>query len=176
MSDGYRGIVGAVPYAFRRSDSYVFKSYAIVGTFIAIFVGLLFVLGVITLLGQDGGRGGTLSFSRSFVLLVGVLLVAPLLGPTLLVARRYRRGGGSTRQYDAAVAGGGYVFILTMYAAGVASMPDCFVLDEEQICRSPPSGLLEPVVATLYGIPEVAAPLILLAGAAFIGVLHWIYR
>ncbi|MDR5672415.1 putative membrane protein [Halalkaliarchaeum sp. AArc-CO] len=176
MEDGYRGVVGAIPFAFGQSDSYLFKSYAVVGTLVAAFIGTLFVLGVIVLLGQTGGRAGTLSFSRSFVLLVGVLLVAPLLAPTLLVARRHRRGTGHDRRYDAAMAASGYLFLLAVYAGGVASMPECFLLDGETVCRPPPEGLTAPVVATLYAVPQLLSPVFPLVAALLIGVFHRLFR
>lgn len=176
MSDGYRGVVGAVPFAFRRSDSYLFKSYALVGTLVAVFVGLLFVLGVVVLLGQSGGGTGTLSFSRSFVLLVGLLLVAPLLAPTLLVARRHRRDIATDRRYDAAMAIAGYLFLLSVYAGAVASMPECFALDDELVCRPPPQGITAPVVSVLYAVPQLASPLVPALGAITIVVIHRLFR
>lgn len=175
MSDGYRGVVGAIPYAFRHSDSYLLKSYAVVGTLFALFVGLLFALGVLVLLGQTG-RGGMLSFSRSFLLLIGVLLVAPLLAPTLLVARRHRREIDRDRRYDAAVALGGYLFLLAVYAGAVASMPECFSLDGELVCRPPAEGLAAPVVEALYAVPQVVAPVFPVVGAALIGAFHRLFR
>lgn len=176
MNDEYGGVPGAVPFAFRRSDSYLFKSYAVVGTLAAAFVGLLFVFGVVVSLGQTGGRGGMLSFSRSFVLLVGVVLVGPLLAPTLLVARRHRRGTDHDRRYDVAMAVGGYLFLIAVYAAAIASMPECFSLDGELVCRPPPDGVAAPVVAALYALPQRASPLIPVAGAVSIGALHRLFR
>lgn len=176
MTDGYRGVFGAIPYAFGRSDSYLFKSYAVVGTLVALFVGLLFALAVVVSLGEGGNRGGMLSFSRSFVLLVGVLLVGPLLAPTLFVARRHRRGTDGDRRYDAAMALGGYVFLLAVYLGAVASMPECFLLDGETVCRPPPEGLAAPLVRGLYAIPQVAAPAFPLGGAAVIVAFHRLVR
>jgi len=53
--DSYAGVFGAFPYAFRSSGSYLFKSYALVGGFLALAVALLFGLSVVVLLGATAG-------------------------------------------------------------------------------------------------------------------------
>jgi len=172
----YRGLPGAFPYAFRSSESRLFRSYvgasALVGLLVSFLLGSALVVLVANTLGT---AGGSLTLSRSFYLLVGILVVAPLVAPVLLVARRHRRGGSSAR-YDRALAAAGFLFVLSLYLGLVASMPETFVLDGEPVARPAPSGLFAPVVALLYAIPPAASPVVPAAAAALIGLAHRRYR
>lgn len=153
--DAYGGPLGAIPYALRASDSWLFRSYAVVGGLAALFVALLFAVGVIvTIANTSGASGGTFTLVRAFVMLVALAAVAPLLAPILLAARRHRRGAGD-RRYDALVAVSGYWFCLSLYLGLLASAPAAY--------RAEPGGVLAPIVEVLYGLP---AP----AGIAFPGL------
>ena len=48
--DAYGGLLGAFPYAFRSSDSLLFKSYAVLGGLAALLTALLFGLALVVLL------------------------------------------------------------------------------------------------------------------------------
>ena len=149
MADDYGGVLGAFPYAFRASDSSLFRSYVVLGGLLTVAVGLLFVTAVIVVIaGTTGGPGGTLTLSRSFFAVVGLLVVVPLVAPVLFVARRHRREGGSEGVYDAALAAAGYLFVLSLYVGLVVSVPP----DQQ----STPTGPLAPLIATLYGLPQLA--------------------
>lgn len=168
----YRGLPGAFPYAVRRSDSRLFRAYAVVGGLVAVLVAVVFCIALVVLLGDTAAAsGGTFTFVRAFFLVVGLVVVAPVVAPVLLVARRHRRGGSDCR-YDAALAVAGFAFLVALYLGLVASVPECFVIDGARECRSPPSGLFAPAVAALYAVPTVASPLLPLAGAAGIAVAH----
>ena len=52
MTDGYRGIFGAFPYAFRQSGSLLFRSYVLVGALAALAVTVLFGAGLVVLVAQ----------------------------------------------------------------------------------------------------------------------------
>jgi len=91
-----------------------------------------------------GTDSGVFSFSRAFVIFVGLLVVFPLMAPILSVARRHRRSA-STPRYDAAMGLGGYVFILSLYLALLLSIPP-----EQQ---EPVSGATAPVVQLFYDLP-----------------------
>jgi hypothetical protein len=119
--DAYGGPIGAFPYAFRASDSRLLQSYVVLGGLTAAFVAIVFTLAVVVLIGNTaGGSGGTLTLSRAFFILVGLSLVAPLLAPVLLVARRHRRAT-STARYDAALAATGYLFAVGAWAGAVVA-------------------------------------------------------
>lgn len=168
----YRGLPGAFPYAVRQSESWLFRAYAVVGGLLAALVGLGFLIALVVLLARtSGAAGGTFTFSRAFLLVVGLFVVAPVVAPVLLVARRHRLGG-SDRRYDAALAVAGFAYVLALYLGVVASMPECFVIDGQRECPSPPSGPLGPAVAALYAVPPVASPAFPLAGAAGIVLAH----
>ena len=173
MADGYRGLFGAFPYAFGESDSWLFKSYVVVGGVAAAVLALVFVLAVVVVFGRTAGmQGGSLTLSRSFVALVGLLSVLPAVAPVLLVARARRTGKLDSPRYEPLLAVGGYCFLLSLYLAAIASMPETFTLDGETVTRPPPSGAFTPIVAALYAVPPVAAPLISLVPAGFIAAVY----
>lgn len=141
----YNGLPGAFPYAFRASDSLLFKSYVPVALLLSVAITLVFTFGLITQLAETGSvRGGTFTFSRSFFLFIGLLLVAPLLAPVLSVARRHRRTASSVA-YDRALALSAFVFIGSIYLA---------------LLTSAPAELREPtqsaVVGFFYSLPPIA--------------------
>ncbi|MFB6281176.1 MAG: hypothetical protein ABEH40_04060 [Haloferacaceae archaeon] len=165
MADGYRGVVGAFPYALRTSDSWLFRSYAAVSAVVVAAVAVLFAAGVIGLIAATSGvEGGTLTLSRAFFVVVGLLVVGPVLAPTLLVARRHRRGGGGDPRYDAALALAGYAFLGSLYVGLLIASPAAF----ERI----PGGPAAPLVAALYALPRAAGLAPPLAGAAGIALAH----
>jgi hypothetical protein len=170
--DAYSGLFGAFPYAFRQTESRLCKLYValggLLGGVLAVFFGLALVVQVFNTL---SGTGGTFTFSRALFILVGLFVVGPVLAPVLLVARRHRRTGSDTR-YDRLLAAAGFLFLLSLYLSVIASIPPAFVLDGETVTRTPPSGLLAPLVALLYALPAVASPLIPAAAAATIYGAH----
>ncbi|QLG27922.1 hypothetical protein HUG10_10315 [Halorarum halophilum] len=170
----YGGVFGAFPYAFRASDSWLFRSYVVVGGAVAVLLTLVFALALVRLFGATAGA--RFSVVRAFFFLVGLAAVAPTIAPVLLVARSRRRGFSRRPGYEAGLAIAGYLFVLSLYLGLVAGMPEAFTLDGETITRPPPSGPLAPVVAFLYGLPQVVGWLIPVLGAALVGVVHWLRR
>ncbi|WP_435118436.1 hypothetical protein [Halolamina sp. C58] len=179
MADDYGGILGAFPYAFRRSDSLLFRSYVLVAGLATLLLALTCVLAIVVVFGQTAGaRGGSFTLSRSFIALLGLLAVLPIVGPVLLAARTRRRGGRLSKSYDPPanyeplLAVGGYLFLLSLYLGLIASMPETFVLDGETVTRPEPSGLFAPVLAALYALPAAASPILPLTAAAVILLIH----
>jgi hypothetical protein len=166
--EGYSGVLGTYPFAFRHSDSRLFRSYALVGGLLAALVALIFVSAFVQLVANTlGTAGGTFTFVRSFYILLGLLVVVPLMAPVLLVARRHRRTG-STLAYDRALAAGGYLFVFSLYVGGVAAAPPEL--------RDAPPAAVAPVVNVLYGLPPVAGAIPPLAALAVGYLLHRRYR
>jgi hypothetical protein len=166
--DAYGGLLGAFPYAFRASDSWLFKLYVAVGGLLAALVALLFALSLVVLIGETVGVGaGSFSFSRAFVVVLMLLVVGPLVAPTLAVARRHRRTGSSVA-YDRALAATGYGFLLASYLGLVISTP------AQQ--QAPTTGAFGPLLAWLYGLPRLAGfvPPLLVVGAMVL--LHRHFR
>lgn len=176
-ADDYRGLFGAFPYAFRRSDSRLFRLYVVAGGLLAALLGLGFGLAFVVSIAQSTGlaAGGTSSFVRTFVLMVGFLVVLPIVGPVLLVARHHRRIGSDPR-YDRAIAAAGVLYLLSLYLLVIASIPPEFVLDGELTSRPAPSGLLAPVISLLYAVPAIASPIIPAVAAALVWLVHRRYR
>lgn len=166
--EGYRGVFGTYPYAFRRSPSRLFRSYVVVGGLATALVALVFVAAFVQLVADTTGTaGGTFTFVRAFFIVVGMLVVVPLMAPVLLVARRHRRHG-STRVYDRALAAGGYLFLVALYTGLVVAAPPGL--------RDEPSGALAPLVGFLYGLPPVAGAIPPLLAVAVGYALHRRYR
>jgi hypothetical protein len=164
----YSGLPSAFPYAFRASESRLFRSYVVVGGIGSLLVVLVFAAGLVTLMGDTASvRGGTFTFSRAFFIVLMVLVFAPLVAPVLLAARHHRREG-SDRRYDRALATGGYLVFVGLYVMLVLTVPP-----EQQ---DPPSGLFRPVIALLYDLPSVAGAVPPLAAVGLLWLLHRRYR
>lgn len=174
-ADGYGGVIGAIPYAFRRSDSRLFRLYVVVSTVAVAVLTLWFLFALVVLVGRTASvQGGSLTLSRTFYILVALFVVAPLLAPTLFVARRHRRGLPVRDGYDALLAVAGFLFLASLYLGLVAAMPETWHLDGDVVHRPPPStaGAFAPVVALLYAFPSVLSPLVPLAVALTMYLTH----
>jgi len=164
----YGGVLGTYPYAFRQSRSRLFRSYVVVGGLVTALVAALFALAVVGVVATtSGGGGGTFTFVRSFVILVGFLVVFPLMAPVILVARRHRRAG-STVAYDRALAAAGYLFLASLYVGVLPTTPPEL--------RGDPPAALAAVVGTLYGLPPAAGAVPPLLAVAAGYLLHRRYR
>ena len=164
----YGGVFGAYPYAFRQSDSRLFRSYVVLGGLVTAFVVLFFITALVTLVANTVGTvGGTFTFVRAFYIVVGLAVVAPLAAPVLLVARRHRRVGGKD-DYDGAVAAGGYLFLFSLYLALVISAPPG--------ARSDPPAAIAPLVEVLYGLAPAAGAVPPLVTVVLGYLLHRHYR
>lgn len=166
--DGYSGVLGTYPYAFRQSASRLLRSYVVLGGLFTLFAAFLFGFALITTIaGTLGAGGGTFSFVRSFVLFVGTVVVVPLMAPVILVARRHRRSV-STVAYDRALAASGYLLVAAVYLMLVITAP--------AELRDAPSGATAPIVEVLYGLPPLAGVVPPLAAVVVGYLLHRRYR
>lgn len=163
MTESYGGVFGAIPYAIRESDSWFFKIYGLIGTLAAAVVALVVTLALVVEMGRTEvlSGGGLASFSRSLFVLVGFLAVAPLLAPTLFVARRHRLGRRVHELYDQALAAAGYVFLASIYLALLISAPADL--------REPTTS---PIVGALYALHPAFAVVPPVVAAAAIFLVH----
>jgi hypothetical protein len=146
MADSYRGVFGAIPYAFRSTESWTMRAYAALGALTAGFVALVVTLALVVWMGETASsRGGTFLFSRSLYVVAGLAAVGPLLAPILFVARRHRRGDRVAATYDRWMGVAGFLFLLSLYLAMVISAPADL--------RDPTGS---PVVNALYALPPQA--------------------
>lgn len=176
MSEAYSGVFGAVPYAFRRSDSRLFRAYAVLGGLLAGLLAVFFTFALVVSIASTADlSGGTVTFVRSVFVFLGFLVTAPLLAPILFVARHHRRAGSDPR-YDTALAASGAGYFVTLYLGAVASMPAEFTIDGEVATRPAPSGVTAPLVEALYAMPEPLSWLLPLAGAVGIYLVHRRFR
>jgi hypothetical protein len=168
MTDDYGGVFGAFPYAFRASDSHLFRSYVVLGGLLTVAVSLLFVAAVIGVIATTtGGRGGSLTLSRSFFAVVGLFVVVPLVAPALFVARRHRRrerDDPADGRYDASLAAAGYLFVGALYVGLVVSVPPSQ--------QTTPTGALAPLIGVLFALPQVSGVVPPLVAAALILLVH----
>jgi multisubunit Na+/H+ antiporter MnhG subunit len=129
------------------SESYLLRSYAVVGSLVALFVAVAVVLAFPSWV-AGSASGTTQAFSRAFLLLLGLAVIAPLLAPALFAARRHR-GGTATVRRDALYGLSGYLFVLSLYAALLISAPASM--------REEPPGVIAPAVEFLYGLDPIYA-------------------
>ncbi|MFC4549995.1 MULTISPECIES: hypothetical protein [Halorussus] len=149
--------------AFRESDSRLLKSYAVVSALVGGLVALLLLLALPIWIFNTVGGSELATFSRTFLVVGGVLLLAALAAPVLSAARRHRRGTESARA-DLLLALSGYLFILSLYLSLLVSAPP------ER--REAPPQAIAPVVEFLYSLPPRYAIAPPLAALAVLAVVH----
>lgn len=170
--EGYGGFLGAFPYAYRTSESTLFRSYVVVGGLVALLVAVLFLLAVPVWVAGTLRAAASVTLSRAFLFVVWLAVFVPLVAPVLLVARRHRRGGADdgadALRYDLAMGAAGYLFVASGYLGLLASAPPG--------SRSEPAGVVAPVVTFLYGLPRVAGVVPPVVAALLIAAVHLLAR
>ena len=166
MTDSYRGVFGAIPYAIRHTESWTMRVYGLVGGLAAGAIALVVTLALVWWIGETVGvQGGTFLFSRSLYVIVGFAAVAPLLAPLLFVARRHRRADPVAPGYDRWLAYTGFLFLLSLYLGMVISAP---------------ADLREPtgsaVVSALYALPPTTGFVPPIVAAASVFLTHFRLR
>jgi hypothetical protein len=160
MADDYAGIVGAYAYAARRSRSWLLRTYAVASAAFGIFIALLLALAIISWTASPVAFG-----ERSFLGVIGVLLLLPLFTPVLVVARRHRRSG-TTAAADRWLALVGFAFM--------GSIPlMLFVGDPSSHAVGGPIG---PVVAWLDRLPDSYGLVPPVITAIAIAIAVWLTR
>ncbi|WP_096394887.1 hypothetical protein [Halorubrum trapanicum] len=166
MADSYGGVFGAIPYAFRATESWTMRAYAALGALAAGFVALVVTLALVVWMGETvSATGGTFLFSRSLFVVAGLGAVGPLLAPILFVARRHRRGDRVAATYDRWMGVAGFLFLLSLYLGMVISAPE---------------GLRDPtdsaVIGALYALPQPAGFVPPVAAALAVFATHFRLR
>lgn len=152
----------------RSSDSVLLRSYTVVSALVGLFMIALVLLGLPIWIAQTEGQTALNMIGRALLPLVGLALLAPLVGPVLYAAKN-REKGRSDRRGDAALGLAGYLFVTSMYLALVISAPP--------ESRSDPPALVAPIIEFLYGLPALAGLLPPVIGAILIFVVQqWIWR
>ncbi|MFB6196810.1 MAG: hypothetical protein ABEI52_00880, partial [Halobacteriaceae archaeon] len=120
----YRGLLGAFPFAYRASESRIFRAYVVLASLLGGLMTLFILMALVVELGRSASApGGVLTLYRAFLIILGLVAVGPLIAPVLMVARRYRHGNGA-REYDASVSIAGLIYAMSLYLALVASAPE----------------------------------------------------
>ena len=166
MTDSYRGVFGAIPYAIRNTDSWTMRLYGVIGAVTAGLIALVVTLALVVWMGETVGvQSGTFLFSRSLYVLAGFAAVAPLLAPLLFVARRHRRGDPVKPGYDRTLAYAGFLFLGSLYLGLVISAP--------AELRDPTGSA---VVNALYALPQLSGVVPPVAAAALVFWVHFRFR
>jgi len=166
MTDSYRGVFGAIPYAIRTTDSWTLRVYGVIGGLAAAGIALVVTLGLVVWMGETAGvQSGTFLFSRSLYVILGFAAVAPLLAPLLFVARRHRRDDPVAAGYDRKLAYTGFLFLFSLYLGMIVSAP---------------TGLREPtdsvLLSALYALPRPVGAVFPVAAAAGVFWTHYRLR
>ena len=163
MPDGeeYGGLLGAYPFAFRQSASWVFRSYVVASALLGLFVSILLALALVTWVANPTGRIG----ERALLGIVAIFVLVPLFGPVLLSARRHRYGTARPRE-DLALSLAGYAFVLGLYLALFISDPATHALP----------GPLDALAAALDALPAVYGLLPPLLAGALLAAVAWATR
>ena len=166
MSDeAYGGAVGAFPYAFRTSDSRLFRLYVVLAAVLTALSIVFFLFALAFWVAQTLGQSPVAALSRAFLILIWLAVVAPVIAPVLLVARRHRRGRPVDHRYDVALAATGFLYVLAVYVGLLIGAP--------ADARGTPTGAVAPVVETLYAMPRWAGAVPPLAVVAAMYLAHW---
>ena len=166
MTDSYRGVFGAIPYAIRNTESWAMRIYGVIGSLAAGFIAIVVTLGLVVWMGETAGvQSGTFLFSRSLYVIAGFAAVAPLLAPLLFVARRHRRGDPVKPGYDRWLAYGGFCFLGALYLGMVISAP--------AELRDPTESA---VVSALYSLPQIAGVVPPVVAALAVFLIHFRFR
>lgn len=122
--DDYSGILTAYPYAAKTSASWVFRVYVVVSAFVALFVTTIFVAALIDLIAATASvPGGSLTLSRTFYVVLNLLVILPMVAPVLFVAYRHRRETTVSTQYDQAMAASGFLYLAASFVGAVSTTP-----------------------------------------------------
>ena len=157
------GLLRSFPYSIRASDSLLFCSYAIVAGLLGLLLTLLFASALTVWFFSTLGQSALVTSSNALLGVVALFVLGPLFAPVLFVARRHRRGEGNAH-YDQRLALAGYLFVLSLYAGLVITVPPA---QQESV-----TGLQAPVVAFLYGLPQVYGIVPPVLAALLIWVVH----
>ncbi len=141
------------------SESRLLRSYAVVGGVLAVLIAVVVVLALPQWVLWSLGGTATVTFSRAFLLVTGLAVLAPLLAPIVVAARRHDRGTATPRG-DFLLAASGYLFVLSLYLSLLISAPPGN--------RDPPPDAIAPVVEALYGLDPVFGLVPPVAGALFV--------
>lgn len=160
----YGGLLGAFPYAFRDSESTVFRSYVVTCIFLAVLIGGLFLLAIPVWIAATLRTPASVTLSRSFLLLLWLLVFIPLVAPVLLVARRHRRHEADP-WYDSGVAISGYLFVIGTYLGLVIGAPAG--------SRTAPQGEVAVLVSLLYELPRLGGLLPPLIAVLLMALVHF---
>ncbi|WP_115864817.1 hypothetical protein [Halorussus litoreus] len=156
-------VVGAFRRAFADSDSWLLRSYVVVSALVGALLGLLLLLALPVWIFNTLGGSEFATFSRTFLVVGGVLLLVALVAPVLASARRHARGTASAR-VDLLLGLSGYLFVLSLYVSLLVSAPPAQ--------RETPPAAIAPAVEFLYGLSPMFAIAPPVLAAALVGVVY----
>ena len=156
-------LIGSYRQAFAETDSWLLKSYVVLSAILGALLALLLLLALPVWIFNTVGGSELATFSRAFLVVGGVLLLAVLAVPVISSARRHARGTASWRT-DYLLAVSGYLFVASLYVALLVSAPP----DQ----RGTPPDAIASVVEFLYSLPAVYAVVPPLIAVALVAAAH----
>lgn len=156
----YRGLPGAFVFAFRRSDSHVFRAYAVTGAVLGVVVAVFFLLALVSWVGSAGAFG-----QSAFLAVLGLLVLLPLVAPVLVVARRHRRST-TDRRADATLGLAGFAVVVSVWLALFVSDPN----------PHRTTGVLAPALDAIDALPRSAWPVPPLLAVGLLVLSVWLTR
>jgi hypothetical protein len=160
-------LIGSFRRVFAETDSRLLQLYVLVSALLGGLVALLLLLALPVWIFNTAGGSELATFSRAFLVVGGVLLLAVLAAPVVFSARRHARGTANWRT-DYMLAVSGYLFVLSLYLALIVSAPP----DQ----RGTPPAVVAPAVEFLYSLPATYAVTPPLLAALLIVVVHQFAR
>jgi len=160
MADDYRGLPGAYVFAFRRSESYVLRSYVVTSALVGVFVAIFLMLALFYWLGTPAPFG-----QQALLGVIGIFFFLPLFTPVLVAARRHRRGIDDVSA-DALIGLTGYVFLLAIFLAMFISDPNAHEVGG--------LGPLTTVLLAIDALPRAAwvVPLLVSVGTIVLAIRY----
>lgn len=163
--DDYSGLFGAFRYSFRASDSVIFRLYVFVSFLLGVVLGGILLLALISWFVRTLGQSALVTTSNALLGVIAIFVLGPLFAPVLFVARRHRRGETTISAYDSLLALAGFVFVVSLYAGLIISVPPEF--------QSVNAGA---VGNYLYSLPQMYGLVPPLLAALLIYVIHRLAR
>jgi hypothetical protein len=156
-------VIGSFRRAFAETDSWLLTSYVALSAVLGGLIALLLLLALPVWIFNTAGGSELATFSRAFLVVGGVLLLAVLALPVVSSGRRHARGTASWRA-DYLLAVSGYLFVASLYVSLLISAPP----DQ----RGTPPDAIAPAVEFLYSLPAIYAVGPPLLAVALVAAAH----
>lgn len=146
---GYSGLLGAFRFAFRRSESLLFKCYAAFSLLLGAMLSVVLLAALAQWFTETLGQSALSTSSNAFLGVIALFVLGPLFAPVIFVARRHDRDEGDDyadhdSSTDARLALAGIGFVVSLYVGLIITVPPEY--------QSENAGA---VASALYSLPQL---------------------